>query len=129
MHSCFPIYILFTDSNEGEKDQQHVFLSCVSFPFLGWGTESGAVSICRVYRTCTSNRISVGLSKCVVYSQWLQLKNLKKEVKKKKKRKNSFLQQVPSLTGAAALRNDNLFFPLCLRQSKQRGLGKVNLRC
>ena len=42
MHSCFRIYILFTDVNEGEEDQQHVFLSCVSFTFLGRGTDSGS---------------------------------------------------------------------------------------
>lgn len=39
MHSCFLIYILFTNSNEGEKDQQHYF------PFM-----------CVVYISWTGNR-------------------------------------------------------------------------
>lgn len=39
MHSCFLIYILFTNSNEGEKDQQHCF------PFM-----------CVVYISWTGNR-------------------------------------------------------------------------
>lgn len=93
MHSCFLIYILFTDSKKGGKDQQHVFLSYVLFTFLGRGTESGATSICRVFRTCTPSRISVGLSKCV-YSQWLQFK---KKERSKKRRCSSQLHLWPEL--------------------------------
>ena len=40
MHSCCCIYILFTDLEiKKRRDLQCIFLSCVSFTFLGWRTK------------------------------------------------------------------------------------------
>lgn len=45
MHSCFCIYILFTDlETKKRRDLQCIFLSCVSFTYLGWRTKKGAAS-------------------------------------------------------------------------------------
>lgn len=118
MHSCFLIYILFTDSNEEEKDQPHVSFHVFHFHFLDGEQKAWP------YRFAECRGHAHQIEYLLEGANVLFINcGCKKKGKKRELKKSPFLQRASSLTGAAALRNHNLFFPLCLRLPKQGGGG------